>query len=195
MPPWRRQLGDPPRHPLGADAIRPTENNAASASHHTRRRCQSAPGMRTWGRRSDPAASSPSLLRAEKVRVQEGVGGVDKAAPPGGDTPLLLAVDGTLVGLISLRDAASERGPGADEASQWDSPIAPTGDHPRSPRFSSPTNWGLRRRRGRARRSRRCASCRIHAVVGWLATRPRRRAAADIGIAMALPGTDVAARS
>lgn len=61
-------------------------------------------GMRTWADGRVLLLGSPSLLRDERVRISkkamEWVDTLRKQA----ETPLLLAVDGKLVGLISLRD-------------------------------------------------------------------------------------------
>lgn len=92
------------RHPLAEAVIRSTEERRISIPPHEECEVLVGLGMRTWADGRTLLLGSPSLLRAEKVRVvQEGVEWVDKLRRQA-ETPLLLAVDGTLVGLISLRD-------------------------------------------------------------------------------------------
>ncbi len=78
--------------------------------HPTTRECEVLVGlgMRTWADspgRTPNCWALPSLRAPKKFRCQEGVRWVDKLRRQA-ETPLLLAVDGTLVGLISCATSA-----------------------------------------------------------------------------------------
>ncbi|MGO8850781.1 manganese-exporting P-type ATPase CtpC, partial [Mycobacterium sp.] len=92
------------RHPLAEAVIRSTEERHISIPPHEECEVLVGQGMRTWADGRTLLLGSPSLLRAEKVKVSKKASEwVDKLRRQA-ETPLLLAVDGTLVGLISLRD-------------------------------------------------------------------------------------------
>ncbi|HTQ21184.1 manganese-exporting P-type ATPase CtpC, partial [Mycobacterium sp.] len=92
------------RHPLAEAVIRSTEERRISIPPHEECEVLVGLGMRTWADGRTLLLGSPSLLRAEKVRVSKKASEwVDKLRRQA-ETPLLLAVDGKLVGLISLRD-------------------------------------------------------------------------------------------
>ena len=92
------------RHPLAEAVIRSTEERHISIPPHEECEVLVGLGMRTWADGRTLLLGSPSLLRAEKVKVSKKASEwVDKLRRQA-ETPLLLAVDGTLVGLISLRD-------------------------------------------------------------------------------------------
>ncbi len=92
------------RHPLAEAVIRSTEERRISIPPHEECEVLVGLGMRTWADGRVLLLGSPSLLRSERVRVSkkatEWLNKLRKQA----ETPLLLAVDGKLVGLISLRD-------------------------------------------------------------------------------------------
>jgi cation-transporting P-type ATPase C len=92
------------RHPLAEAVIRSTEERHISIPPHEECEVLVGLGMRTRADGRTLLLGSPSLLRSEKVRVSrkafEWVNRLQRQA----ETPLLLAVDGKLVGLISLRD-------------------------------------------------------------------------------------------
>src|ERR1700722_14669616 len=92
------------RHPLAEAVIRSTEERHITIPPHEECEVLVGLGMRTWADGRTLLLGSPSLLRAEKVKVsKKAAEWVDKLRRQA-ETPLLLAVDGTLVGLISLRD-------------------------------------------------------------------------------------------
>src|SRR5580658_4304855 len=92
------------RHPLAEAVIRSTEERRIIIPPHEECEVLVGLGMRTWADGRTLLLGSPSLLKAEKVRVsKKATEWVDKLRRQA-ETPLLLAVDETLVGLISLRD-------------------------------------------------------------------------------------------
>ncbi len=92
------------RHPLAEAVIRSTEERHITIPPHEECEVLVGLGMRTWADGRTLLLGSPSLLSAENVQVsQEAADWVDKLRRQA-ETPLLLAVDGALVGLISLRD-------------------------------------------------------------------------------------------
>ncbi|HEY2198898.1 MAG TPA: manganese-exporting P-type ATPase CtpC, partial [Mycobacterium sp.] len=92
------------RHPLAEAVIRSTEERRIIIPPHEECEVLVGLGMRTWADGRTLLLGSPSLLRSENVEVsREAADWVDKLRRQA-ETPLLLAVDDTLVGLISLRD-------------------------------------------------------------------------------------------
>ncbi|HUB58112.1 MAG TPA: manganese-exporting P-type ATPase CtpC [Mycobacterium sp.] len=92
------------RHPLAEAVIRSTEERRIIIPPHEECEVLVGLGMRTWADGRTLLLGSPSLLRAESVRVsKKAADWVDRLRRQA-ETPLLLAVDGKLVGLISLRD-------------------------------------------------------------------------------------------
>src|ERR1700753_1811641 len=92
------------RHPLAEAVIRSTEERRITIPPHEECEVLVGLGMRTWADGRTLLLGSPSLLRSENVVVsREAADWVDKLRRQA-ETPLLLAVDDTLVGLISLRD-------------------------------------------------------------------------------------------
>ncbi|HXY65188.1 MAG TPA: manganese-exporting P-type ATPase CtpC [Mycobacterium sp.] len=92
------------RHPLAEAVIRSTEERRIIIPPHEECEVLVGLGMRTWADGRTLLLGSPSLLRSEKVRVsKKAADWVDKLRRQA-ETPLLLAVDGKLVGLISLCD-------------------------------------------------------------------------------------------
>jgi cation-transporting P-type ATPase C len=92
------------RHPLAEAVIRSTEERRITIPPHEECEVLVGLGMRTWADGRTLLLGSPSLLRSENVEVsREAADWVDKLRRQA-ETPLLLAVDDTLVGLISLRD-------------------------------------------------------------------------------------------
>lgn len=92
------------RHPLAEAVIRSTRERHIVIPPHEECEVLVGLGMRTRADGRTLLLGSPSLLRQEKVRVtSRAAAWVDKLRKRA-ETPLLLAVDGKLVGLISLRD-------------------------------------------------------------------------------------------
>ncbi|HEU4361476.1 MAG TPA: manganese-exporting P-type ATPase CtpC [Mycobacterium sp.] len=189
------------RHPLAEAVIRSTEERHISIPPHEECEVLVGLGMRTRADGRTLLLGSPSLLRAENVAVSsEAADWVDKLRRQA-ETPLLLAVDGTLVGLISLRDEV--RPEAADVLKQLRANgirriVMLTGDHPEVAAAVA-DELGIDEWRAEVLPDDKLEL--VHAlqndgyVVGMVGDGVNDApalAAADIGIAMGLAGTDVA---
>jgi manganese/zinc-transporting P-type ATPase C len=189
------------RHPLAQAVIRSTEERHIQIPPHEECEAVLGMGMRTQADGRTLLLGSPALLRAEGVpvdgRATEWVTRLQAAA----ETPLLLAVDGHLVGLVSVRDAvrpeaaavvAELRARGVERL------VMLTGDHPATAAAVAGelgiTEWQaevMPDDKGDVVAALRQEGYRV-AMVGDGTNDAPALALADVGIAMGVAGTDVA---
>ena len=189
------------RHPLAEAVIRSTTERHISIPPHEQCEVLVGLGMRTWADGRILLLGSPSLLRAEKVRISKKATDWVTKLRGQAETPLLLAVDGKLVGLISLRD---EVRPEAAEVVQKLRTngirriVMLTGDHPETAEVVA-REMGIDEWRAEVLPEDKLQAVRqlqdegyVVGMVGDGVNDAPALATADIGIAMGLAGTDVA---
>ncbi|AOS93457.1 manganese-exporting P-type ATPase CtpC [Mycobacterium intracellulare] len=189
------------RHPLAEAVIRSTEERHITIPPHEECEVLVGLGMRTWADGRTLLLGNPGLLRSEKVRVSKKASEWVDRLRRQAETPLLLAVDGTLVGLISLRDEV--RPEAADvlkelRANGIRRVVMLTGDHPDIAEVVA-RELGIDEWHAEVMPEDKLAAVRelqdegfIVGMVGDGINDAPALAAADIGIAMGLAGTDVA---
>lgn len=189
------------KHPLAQAVIRSTEERHIEIPPHEECEVLLGLGMRTQADGRILLLGSLELLRSEKVRISAKATQWVTRLRAEAETPLLLAVQGKLVGLVSLRDTVRPEAAAVITALRADGVrriIMLTGDHPQVAAMVA-TEVGIAEWHAEVLPEDKqdiVAALKAEgytvAMVGDGTNDAPALALADIGIAMGISGTDVA---
>ncbi|QYN32560.1 cation-translocating P-type ATPase [Pseudonocardia sp. DSM 110487] len=189
------------RHPLAQAVIRSTEERHITIPPHEECEVLLGLGMRVESDGRTLLLGSRELLRGQKVPVSRKAHDWVRRLQRSAETPLLLAVNGELVGLVSLRDTVRPESRQVLDALRADGVrriVLLTGDHPGTAAAVA-AELGIDEYRAEVLPEQKQDVVRdlqaqgyTVAVVGDGTNDAPALALADIGIAMGVGGTDVA---
>ena len=189
------------RHPLAQAVIRCTEERRIEIPPHEECEVLLGQGMRVHSDGRVILIGSRELLLRQQVPISRAAHGWVRRLQQAAETPLLLAVDGTLIGLVSLRDTIRPESREVLDALRADGVqrlVLLTGDHPDTAAVVA-AELGIDEYRAQAMPEDKQDVVRqlqaegyTVAVVGDGTNDAPALALADIGIAMGVAGTDVA---
>jgi cation-transporting P-type ATPase C len=189
------------RHPLAQAVIRCTEERRIEIPPHEECEVLLGQGMRVHSDGRVILIGSRELLLRQQVPISGAAHEWVRRLQQAAETPLLLAVDGTLIGLVSLRDTIRPESREVLDALRADGVqrlVLLTGDHPDTAAVVA-AELGIDEYRAQAMPEDKQDVVRqlqaegyTVAVVGDGTNDAPALALADIGIAMGVAGTDVA---
>jgi cation-transporting P-type ATPase C len=189
------------RHPLAQAVLRYTEERRIEIPPHEQCEVLLGQGMRVESDGRILLLGSRELLRQQEVRISRRAHDWVRRLQKASETPLLLAVDGRMVGLVSLRDTVRPESRSVLDALRADGVrriVLLTGDNPGTAAAVA-AELGIDEYRSQVMpddkqelvRSLQAEGYTV-AVVGDGTNDAPALALADVGIAMGASGTDVA---
>ncbi|HYY18279.1 MAG TPA: cation-translocating P-type ATPase, partial [Streptosporangiaceae bacterium] len=189
------------RHPLAQAVIRSTEERRIEIPSHEECEVLLGQGMRVHSDGRVLLIGSRDLLRRQHVQISREAHAWVRRLQRSTETPLLLAVDGKLIGLVSLRDSVRPESRAVLDALRADGirrMVLLTGDSPDTAAAVA-AELGIDEFRSQVMPEDKQdvvkqlqAEGHVVAVVGDGTNDAPALALADIGIAMGVSGTDVA---